>query len=74
MAPPVGRAARERAAKAKRWVCRFCLHQRTGEPWHNHADATSCFLCGGARGRVYKFDLAPPVPSHRTPPARGVGA
>eukprot|EP00959_Pyramimonas_sp_CCMP1952_P189469 3963269-Pyramimonas_sp.AAC.1 len=62
------------AANAKRWVCRFCTHQKTGEPWHNHADADVCVFCGGAKGRVYKCSLAPPVPSQRAPPATGAGA
>ena len=48
-----------------RWLCKSCVHERTGKPWVNNADRLKCYLC-----QLHKSACFGGVPESAAPSTR----
>ena len=57
-----------RQAWATNWLCKWCVHPRTGEKWWNRGDLLACSLCSIAKGNSFGGAKSQPqqVPSTST--------
>ncbi|CAK0888233.1 unnamed protein product [Prorocentrum cordatum] len=50
---------------ARRWECKSCINDRTGNAWWNYPDAKKCAFCYMWMPSCFKCHVEPPTPSFR---------